>query len=67
MVQTDLQRIFGIFCSVDIPFINVPGGFAPAPVASPSEDISGKYSSHSTLAKVGYRNSTKPDIPEIFQ
>jgi hypothetical protein len=51
---------FQNFHTVDILFIDVLGGFAPATVASPSGDISGKCSSYFTLAKVGYRNSTMP-------
>jgi hypothetical protein len=42
-------------------FMDVPGGFAPATMAAPIEDISGKCSSHITVAEVCFRNSIKPE------
>jgi hypothetical protein len=36
---------------IDILFMDVLWGFAPATVASPSEDISGKCSSHITIVR----------------
>jgi hypothetical protein len=48
--------------AVDILLIDVLEGFAPAAVASPSGDISGKCSSGTPPEEVSYRDATKLKI-----